>query len=209
MKFIIYKITNKLDGKIYIGKHQTLDPNDDYMGSGKRLGYAKEKYGIEHFEKEVLFVYDNEAEMNAKEAELVTEEFCDREDTYNICLGGQGGWGYVNKYELNNPATQRQAARRIRHKLASRDGIVSQRKRREKGQAAFIDSNGNDARGSFLGMHHTEEWKQRQSAVMKIKQSGNKNSQFGTIWITNGEKNAKIRKDDEIPEGWYRGRKIK
>ena len=39
--------------------------------------------------------------MNAKEKELVTEEFCLREDTYNICEGGHGGFGYVNQNRLN------------------------------------------------------------------------------------------------------------
>jgi len=34
----------------------------------------------------------------------------------------------------------------------------------------------------------------------------NKNSQFGTMWITDGEKNSKIKKEENIPEGWRRGR---
>ena len=96
MKYTIYKITNNLDGKIYIGKHQTTDINDSYMGSGILLKRAQKKYGIENFSKEILHVFESEAEMNAKEAELVNQEFCLREDTYNICFGGQGGFGYVN-----------------------------------------------------------------------------------------------------------------
>jgi hypothetical protein len=44
MFYIIYKITNKINGKIYIGKHQTKDVQDSYMGSGKRLRYAIKKY---------------------------------------------------------------------------------------------------------------------------------------------------------------------
>lgn len=89
MFYTIYKITNKANGKIYIGKHQTQDLNDGYMGSGKHLKRAIAKYGLGSFTKEILHIFDNEAEMNAKEAELVTEEFVDRESTYNICVGGK------------------------------------------------------------------------------------------------------------------------
>jgi len=99
--YTIYKITNILDNKIYIGKHQTKNINDNYMGSGKHLKRAIKKYGIENFVKEFLFIFDNEEEMNIKEKELVSEEFCLREDTYNMCVGGQGGFGYINQHGLN------------------------------------------------------------------------------------------------------------
>jgi hypothetical protein len=44
---------------------------------------------------------------------------------------------------------------------------------------------------------------------MKEKQSGHKNSQFGKFWITNGIESKKVSSEDSIPEGWYRGRKMK
>ena len=87
---LIYRITNKKNGKIYIGKHSTKNPYDDYMGSGKRILRALKKYGIENFSKEILFCFTNEKEAFLKEEELVTEEFIDREDTYNMMLGGKG-----------------------------------------------------------------------------------------------------------------------
>lgn len=49
--------------------------------------------------------------------------------------------------------------------------------------------------------------KRLHSEAMKESQSGNLNSQYGTMWITNGRENKKIKKDiDPIPEGWYNGR---
>ena len=89
MYFTVYKIINKINNKYYIGKHQTIDLNDGYMGSGKLLKRAIKKYGVENFTKEILFVFDNEQNMNDKEKELVIIS----EETYNLCEGGKGGFG--------------------------------------------------------------------------------------------------------------------
>ena len=37
--------------------------------------------------------------------------------------------------------------------------------------------------------------------------TGSNNSQYGTQWVTNGTENRKIKKDADIPIGWYKGRK--
>ena len=42
-----YKITNNLNNHYYYGIHSTDNLDDGYMGSGTRLRYAYEKYGIE------------------------------------------------------------------------------------------------------------------------------------------------------------------
>ena len=95
MYYLIYTITNNVNNEIYIGKHQTENKDDDYMGSGKIIKRAIEKYGIDKFTKEILYECNSLEEMNEKEAEIVDEEFVVRLDTYNIKLGGQGGWDYV------------------------------------------------------------------------------------------------------------------
>lgn len=100
MFYLIYKITNLLNYKTYIGMHQTENICDNYMGSGKLIKRAIKKYGVENFQKEILFIFDNELDMIQKEADLVSEEFCLRTDTYNITNGGLGGWSYVNRSNL-------------------------------------------------------------------------------------------------------------
>lgn len=92
MFYTVYKITNRVNNKVYIGKHRTKDLNDKYMGSGKLIYSAIKKYGKDNFTKEILFVYDNEQEMNSKEKELVNEEFVKSKQSYNISLGGKGGF---------------------------------------------------------------------------------------------------------------------
>lgn len=99
MKYTIYKTTNLLNGMFYIGKHQTEDPNDSYYGSGLYLQRAIKKYGKENFKKDVLFVFDNEVQMNAKEREIVNEDLVNDPMCYNMMIGGEGGdtWSRVGR----------------------------------------------------------------------------------------------------------------
>lgn len=43
MNFVIYKTTNIINGKFYIGKHQCVNIDDKYLGSGKALIIEKVK----------------------------------------------------------------------------------------------------------------------------------------------------------------------
>lgn len=98
MFYTIYKITNKINGNFYIGKHQTKNLDDGYMGSGKLIKAAIKKHGIENFTKEILHVFETENDMNEAEKELVILG----EGCYNLCPGGSGGFGYINEKKLNN-----------------------------------------------------------------------------------------------------------
>ena len=65
--YLIYQITNNINGKIYIGKHETDNLDDDYFGSGKHLKHAQKKYGLENFTKTILYYLQNKEEMNLLE----------------------------------------------------------------------------------------------------------------------------------------------
>lgn len=89
--YLIYKTTNLINGKVYIGSHRTFDINDNYLGSGTLLKNAIKKYGRDNFVKEILHTFDNPYEMVEMERSLVNEEFIKRRDTYNMEIGGSGG----------------------------------------------------------------------------------------------------------------------
>jgi len=96
MYYTVYKITNKINDKFYIGVHATKNVDDSYMGSGKLIKRAIAKYGIDNFHKEILFVFDNEPDMLEKEKEFVVLS----EMSYNLCEGGKGGFGYINRSSI-------------------------------------------------------------------------------------------------------------
>jgi hypothetical protein len=102
MYYIVYKISNTINNKIYVGYHSTVNINDDYLGSGKHILNAIKKYGSHNFKKEILYVFPNKEEALLKEAEIVNKEFVNRKDTYNLKLGGEGGWEYINNLIKND-----------------------------------------------------------------------------------------------------------
>jgi group I intron endonuclease len=87
---VIYKTINKLNGKIYIGQDKNNNP--DYLGSGKILQQAIEKYGKENFEKEILEECNSKEYMNDAEIYWISYyNSTDKKIGYNIAVGGSGG----------------------------------------------------------------------------------------------------------------------
>jgi hypothetical protein len=62
--------------------------------------------------------------------------------------------------------------------------------------------------GTWKGKKHKDETKARIGKVNSVKQSGSGNSQYGTMWITNGLDNKKVKKDSIVPIGYRKGRVI-
>ncbi len=89
--FIVYKTTNLINGKIYIGVHDNGDKEgfDGYLGSGTLILKAIKKYGKENFIRETLHTCEDIEIAFLLESELVTEEFFERMDTYNLMVGGK------------------------------------------------------------------------------------------------------------------------
>ena len=209
MYYTVYKTTNTINGKYYIGKHQTTDLNDGYMGSGKLLKRAIAKHGIEHFSKEILYVFNTEEEMNRKEKELVVVS----EETYNLCEGGKGGFGYINRNGLKSKNYDDIFAK-ARQTLFVKYGVhhtsqLPSTRIRNKNRMIILNRSGKVPYGkSFRGKTHSEETKTKIS-IANSKMIGSKNSQFGTCWITNGIENKKIKKellDEWVTKGYRQGR---
>ena len=212
--YLVYKTTCLINGKIYIGQHQTYDQNDNYLGSGRDLKEDIRKFGSENFKREILFDFETQKEMDDKEKELVTEEFVKREDTYNVRVGGQnpelsdvcklGGLKVANLCQMNETFSEKLSQKkRLGMKL-----LWKFHPERFKNCCALNPK----YRATFSGKHHSDETKKKISEKNK-RMVGELNSCWGTVWIYNEnlEQNKKVKKEEAetfLKQGWKLGRRM-
>lgn len=208
----IYKTTNILSGKYYIGMHSTDNLEDGYLGSGKRLWYSFNKYGRENHKREILEFFDTRKELVKREEEIVTKELIKDELCMNLVKGGYGGGGCANfnKDKLNEFTKAGGIA--FSNKLKS-DSVF----RKQRGE--FISKRNEDyhrlgilhAPPNWSGKKHSNESKDKIAKSKAGQGAGETNSQYGTCWITKDGENKKINKNllNEFKiKGWVKGRKI-
>jgi len=143
----IYKITNKINSKQYIGLYtKTVEESTNYYGSGKLIGKAIKKYGKDNFTKEILErdITDKKY-LNDREIYWIAK-YDTFNNGYNLTKGGQGNLGRV---------TSEETKRKI---IASLKGYTHSEERRKK-----ISEK---AKGRVRGPH-TEEFKKNLSEKLK------------------------------------------
>lgn len=92
MKHYIYKITNLLNNREYIGVRSHPFPEEDsYMSSSLILKEEIKKVGIENFKKEILEYFNTREEADQREIELVNYLYVINPNTYNQRTGGPSG----------------------------------------------------------------------------------------------------------------------
>ena len=210
MYYYVYQITNSLNSKIYVGKHKSAKhPSENgYYGSGKQITAAIKKYGIENFKKEVLHYCSSLVEMADKEAEVVTEDFVKRPDTYNMHKGGPGGWDHYNgskEHSANSSRGGQLAAKKLNEFIAEQK--ANDTKWWQDWYAKVVEQNRNKNSNGWSNFT-PEEYEQRRSKASKLA-TGKGNSQYGKIWISNvlTKEVKRITITDPIPLGWVRGKK--
>lgn len=159
MNHYLYKITNNINGRYYIGARSCdcLICCDKYFGSGKILKQAIKKYGKQSFSKEVLAEFESRQQVFAAEKEIVTQSFIDNEETYNITIGGNMppsnkgkhlSQQHKEKLRISNLGKKRTLQTRINISLAgmgSTNGFKIGNKlgQNNKGTVVVVDSDGN------------------------------------------------------------------
>ena len=200
----LFKTTNLINSKFYVGMHSTNDLEDEYLGSGKRLRYSINKYGKDNFVKEIITFFKDrneliEAEKNLVNLELIKEELC-----MNLMIGGTGGSQTPEKLNKWIQAMAKGLKKKWEDETyrtwMSKLSGEHLKKYHKEGKIKY---------DTFKDKTHTEETKNKMSEKAKLR-TGDKNSSFGTCWITKEGINKKIKKEElntYLISNWTKGRK--
>jgi hypothetical protein len=221
---VVYKITNLINDKVYIGAHQTNNLDDGYMGSGNLIRNAIKKYGLENFQKDVLCNFDSVEEMFYKELELVNLAFVKRNDTYNLTVGGPNPKTYEKvlvkdtngKTFLIDVTDSRYLSGELvyflKTLLKNRIKVADKNGKRffvNKDDSRYLNG---ELKFKWKKGPLTKEHREKISKANSISQKGERNSQFGTTWVYNETETKKIKKKDlqsYLDQGWIYGRRKK
>lgn len=208
----IYKTTNVLTNKFYVGMHSTDDLEDGYIGSGKRLWYSIRKYGKENHKCEILEFLSSREELKNREAEIVNEELLSDSMCMNLKYGGEGGFLLTKEQFIKrNSKCGLKNAEKIRNDPEHFQKFSESRKKTNKRVLPEQNRRLNPERNKRIhfGKKRTDETKQK----MSDSKIGNQNGMFGKVWIFN--LNLRVSKivdknelDFFLADGWQKGRKL-
>jgi hypothetical protein len=182
----IYKTSNLLNNKFYIGMHSTENVEDGYIGSGTILWHAIKKYGKSNFITEIIEYLPNREELKAREKEIVNENLLKDPLCMNIQKGGGGGW----------------------FQLTSEEKLKHQIKASTAGGKSFSEKMKNDPeyRAKFCEKVRQNNFARKGKGLFKNAHTK------GTCWITLESKNKQIKLErfEEFESlGWKKGKTIK
>lgn len=223
-KYNVYKITNKVNGKFYIGVHKGL--MNDYWGSGILIIRAVNKYGLANFDKEILHTFDNKEDAYLKESVLVDKG---NPMSYNLKDGGFGGWPEmeVNGFEgkQHTSETKQILSDKFKGIRRSPDTEFKQGRKPHITGNKWSQEVKDKISKSLTGYKHSDEVNKkkgrsgdlnvskRPEVRKKLSESkmGDKNPmkkmKGKVIMINNGTITKYHQKGIDIPDGWLKGRK--
>lgn len=200
---IIYKTTNKITNRFYIGMHSTYNLEDGYLGSGKMLHYSITKYGKENHEREILEYLPTRKELIKREEEIVNEDLINEALCMNLMEGGRGG--YISDEHYEKIAIAARAHQKEKWQDPEYRELMKSYNSEKMKQ---LHKDGKMKYDNFTGKKHSAEALAKMRAKKVGHGEGSSNSQYGSMWITNGKDNKKIKRDEVIPSGWKQGRKM-
>lgn len=208
---IIYKVTNLINGKCYIGKtiyslqHRMKEHLYHINQSTSPCFYnALKKHGCENFEWEVLEKCEDEKELNEMEYHFIVQyESCYKENGYNLSFGGEGNSGYKFTEE-----------QRVRLSNAHKGKIFTEEHKRNLSEACLgrklslevrkkIRNRNKGENNGMYGKKHSKESRKKMSEKAK-ERTGEKHPNYGKKGKSNPSYDRKNKEGIwilELPDG--------
>lgn len=204
----LYKTVNEKNEKYYIGVHSTNDIDDGYLGSGTKIKKSIQYHGRESHKRTILGFFETREYAFDKEKEIINEELLKDPKCMNIMTGGAGFLKeeycrIAGKKGNENFKKRLKEDKEFYNEFCKKQSEVNIKNPR--GWASDLEK----YKYSFEGRKHNKETKEKMRVSNEGKHIGEKNSQFGTIWMNKGGENIKIKKteiSDKIEDGWKEGR---
>lgn len=227
---IIYKTTNLITNKIYIG--QDCNNRNEYLGSGIHIKSSIKKYGRDNFRKEIIQYCDSIEELN--EREIYWIKYFDSTNPiigYNISMGGGSIMKGIKQSEetkakraLSNSGKKRSEETRKKISIANK-GKESWAKGKK-----LSEETKQKISNSHIGILHSDEskmkiaetgkgripWNKGKSASEESRKKmsdAKKGKKLGKVHIDKISKSNKGRKNSEeskqnIKKGWLKRKGI-
>ena len=183
--YYIYRITNLVNGKTYIGQHKYKKLNDKYMRSGKLLKPAFKKYGKENFKKDIIeFGIPNVELANDWEQMYILFERAKGKAEYNIANGGNGigtvseetrkKLSEANKGE-NHPNYGKHLSEETKKNIGKANKVALKGRHLSEKHKANISKATKGEKNGFHGKKHSDETMKKIEEVREAyKESGRK-----------------------------------
>jgi group I intron endonuclease len=199
---IVYKVTNLINGKIYIGqtvrtverrqaKHIEAAKSGTYA-----LNNAMRKHGVENFVFETLFHCLSKEEMDRKEIETIKTMGSKVPHGYNLTDGGEGSVGF--KHSAESRARMSRAHRGVifTDERKAKISVAGRGLKRSAETRAKISAAKKIWNPSMLGKKHTDETKKKLRMLTTGKKRSEefcrRNSELKKGIILSAEHRAKI-----------------
>ncbi len=214
----IYRTHNKVNGKMYIGKkiaNRFLE--NEYLGSGKILRNAVNKYGKDNFYVELLETIDsNDDYLCERERYWISKFNADKsENYYNISAGGKNPilFGKNNpRYGIGNPSLKGMKRPNIsKKKFGTKHSEESKRKMsiaRKNNLPEFCQRKNNPMLNTCWVHKDNLEIAIDKTNLDKYIKDGYSLGRLNKMWITDGKITKQINVGEEIPVGFRKGRII-
>lgn len=161
---IIYKTTNLINGKIYIGQNSTND--DKYFGSGLLLTLAIKKYGIENFIKETIEECSSKELLNSREKYwIIFYNSRDLNIGYNLSEGGTGG--KLVEIEAKKGKTYEEYYGEVRAKQIKENFSIKRKGSKHNYKNITSEEVGDKIRKALSGIEKSESHKKKLSESLK------------------------------------------